>query len=304
MAYILSLFRYLRLIVHIFSHWIYKSVPIPPNPTVTPADVTVVIPTLGDNLDCLSAAIWSHIGAGCNTISVCVPSVPTVKSHQVESLLRGLRKKCDGVQILISKIGRANKRAQLRAAIEAVPKSRRDSHKAIVFADDDITCPHKTLQWMLACLQRETIGAVGTCQQTRRCKDGSFLERITDWILADYIERRNFENATTLGIDGSISCLSGRMMLIRPGIVQDPAFLCEFVSEVWCGRELNADDDNFWTRWVLEGGWEIGFQYDGECQVETTFDLSPKQLLKRNLRWCRSNWRSNWRSIRKPANWQ
>lgn len=290
----------MRLIIHTVSHGTYKSAPVPPNPTITPANVITIIATLGDNLNGLLEGIESHIKAGCEHFSICVP---TAEFKQVEDWLKGLRKKHDGVEILLSQVGQANKRQQLRAAIENVPKQRGDFHKVMVFADDDIICPRMTLLWMLACFEKETVGAVGTCQRTRRSRDGSFFERIVDWILADYIERRNFENPATLAIDGSISCLSGRMMAIRAGITQDCLFLDGLVSEAWRGRRLNADDDNFWTRWLLEHGWEIGFQYTEECEVETTFELGFKQLLQRNLRWCRSNWRSNFRSICKRGNW-
>ncbi|KAK3360789.1 hypothetical protein B0T24DRAFT_643541 [Lasiosphaeria ovina] len=62
---------------------------------------------------------------------------------------------------------------------------------------------------MLAPFERKSVGAVGTCQRTRRIEVGSIAERITDWIMfADYIERRHFENSATLAIDKSISCLA------------------------------------------------------------------------------------------------
>jgi hypothetical protein len=59
---------------------------------------------------------------------------------------------------------------------------------------------------------------------------------------------------------------------------------------------LNADDDNFITRWLFWKNWKIKFQYHKECEVETTLENNRKYL-NQCLRWVRSNWRSNRTSL-------
>jgi cellulose synthase/poly-beta-1,6-N-acetylglucosamine synthase-like glycosyltransferase len=208
------------------------------------------------------------------------------------------------VEIAISGVSKVNKRHQVKTAIENAPRQGKKAPKVLVLADDDIRFPPYTYHWILDPFKNSQIGAVGTSQQTKRSEDEPFLMRLVAWLFVDYIERRNFENAATLKIDGGISCLSGRMLAVRATIVLSRKYLDGYISEKWNGIELYADDDNYLTRWLQENGWEIGFQYSTNCRVETSFDHSFKQLWKRCLRWARSNWRSNWKSIRQTDNWR
>jgi len=59
---------------------------------------------------------------------------------------------------------------------------------------------------------------------------------------------------------------------------------------------LNADDDNFLTRWMMNNDWDIQIQKHPECEVQTTLEGNSKFLLQ-CLRWARSNWRSNIKSL-------
>jgi cellulose synthase/poly-beta-1,6-N-acetylglucosamine synthase-like glycosyltransferase len=99
-------------------------------------------------------------------------------------------------------------------------------------------------------------------------------------------------------MDGGTPCLSGRTVAYRTKILQDPDFIHGFTHEEWWfGRyELNADDDNFLTRWMVTHGWETYFQYHPEAEIQTTLEDNPK-FLKQCVRWSRSNWRSNLTSL-------
>jgi cellulose synthase/poly-beta-1,6-N-acetylglucosamine synthase-like glycosyltransferase len=266
--------------------------------------VISIIATLGENLSGLSAGIRCHIRAGCKHICISVPPAGFENvDKRVDELRREIAMEHGDITIEVLEAEYANKRMQLKLAIEKVRDCRK-VHKVLLFADDDITYGEHTLRWILAPFEKASVGAVGTCQRTRRIESGPLIERNVDWIFADYIERRNFECSATLSIDGSISCLSGRVVAFRAKIVEDRQFLAGFVSETWNGMELNADDDNFATRWLQGKGWEIGFQYDEQCQVETVFEPNVRQLWTRNERWTRSNWRSNWVSVCKGRNWR
>jgi cellulose synthase/poly-beta-1,6-N-acetylglucosamine synthase-like glycosyltransferase len=123
-------------------------------------------------------------------------------------------------------------------------------------------------------------------------------QRIYGFLGALYLERRNFDCAATTHIDGGMPCLSGRTCAYRTSILQDVNFTDGFTNEKWWfGQyQLNADDDNFITRWMVNHGHEITMQYHPECEVKTTLEDNPK-FLKQCLRWARSNWRSNLTSI-------
>lgn len=184
----------------------------------------------------------------------------------------------------------ANKRLQLR---EAIPRVR---SQITILADDDVTWPITILPWLLAALERPHIGAVGVCQQVKRLTSGSLSELCYNWLGADYLERRNFEISATHQADGGTSCMSGRTCAFKSEILQNPLFLEGFCNERWGEYHLNADDDNFVTRWLVSHGWKTWIQYEDQCMLTTTLENNPK-FLRQCLRWARSNWRSNWTSL-------
>lgn len=208
-----SIFKYNRLIIQGVSYLRYKPIPIPKNPILTAADVTTVIATLGQNLHALSEGLCCHVRAGSRHILISTPPGAFV---EVQALSSRLSKRHNDVRIEVSKASYANKREQLASAVAHIPQYRKQVHKIIVFADDDIASPENTIRWMLAAFEKDKVGGVGTCQRARRISTGSLSEQIINWIFAD--QRRTFENLATLTMDGSISCLSGRMAGFRSEI--------------------------------------------------------------------------------------
>jgi hypothetical protein len=97
-------------------------------------------------------------------------------------------------------------------------------------------------------------------------------------------------------IDGGLPCLSGRTVAYRTQILQECDFSYAFTNETWRSFQLNADDDNFLTRWLMNNNWDIRIQKHEECEVQTTLENNSKFLLQ-CLRWARSNWRSNLKSL-------
>ena len=184
----------------------------------------------------------------------------------------------------------ASKRLQVCRAIPLVRTS------ITVMADDDVIWPRTILPWLLAPFEDKQIGGVGTCQRVRLLETGSLVDRCYNRLGAMYIERRNFEVSATHNIDGGTSCMSGRTCALPTKILQDPAFSMGFATEKWRGRSLNADDDNFVTRWLVAKGWKTWVQYNSECEVETTLENNFKFLYQCG-RWARSNWRSNFTSL-------
>lgn len=165
-----------------------------------------------------------------------------------------------------------------------------------ILVDDDVTWPTTILPWLLAPFEYPKIGAVGPCQRVARLTSGTLRARCWNWLGADYIERRNFEISATHRVDGGTSCMSGRTCAFRSEILRNPLFLDGFCKERWGEYHLNADDDNFVTRWLVSHSWSTWIQYNDECMITTTLENNPN-FLRQCLRWARSNWRSNWTTL-------
>jgi hypothetical protein len=275
--------RYLRLAVHCVSHWTYKSKPIPAKPTFTNQDVTVVIPTIHNAVEELRPSLMS--------ILACKPAeLILVTTHNRRGALEGLAKSLEYPKVRVLATSIANKRIQV---CEALPKV---ETAITIMADDDVTWPSTLMPWILAPFEDPKIGGVGTCQRVRREWDADWASQIWNWLGAAYIERRNFEISATHNMDGGTSCMSGRTGAYRSEILSSHDFLHGFKNEKWRQWILNADDDNFVTRWLVSHQWKTWIQYEDECEIETTLENGVKFLYQCS-RWARSNWRSNWTSL-------
>ncbi|KAH8653946.1 hypothetical protein BGZ60DRAFT_533043 [Tricladium varicosporioides] len=265
---ILFTIRYLRLIVHSIAHWRYKSIPIPNNPTYSNKDITIILPTISTDVKELRQTIQSMLA--CNPSQILL-----VTTKNQYNIIRNLCQSINVRNLTVFQSPVASKRLQVCKAIPLVETS------ITVMADDDVTWPSTTIPWLLAPFEDKKIGGVGTCQRVRRLQTGTLLERCYNWLSAAYIERRNFEISATHYIDGGTSY---------------SAFKKGFKNEKWGKRRLNADDDNFVTRWLVSHQWKTWIQYNRKCEIETTLENNPKFLLQ-CLRWARSNWRSNYVSL-------
>ncbi|PHH59589.1 hypothetical protein CDD82_2434 [Ophiocordyceps australis] len=282
---VLWVHRYTRLLVHCVSHWSYKSKPLADKPSFTADDVTVIIPTIHHDFEQLRESLGS--------ILRCRPAeLVLVTTHDKVRALRALTDSLDSLATRISVLDTAiaNKRLQV---CEALP---RVTTAITIMADDDVTWPPQLVRWILAPFEDEAMGGVGTCQRVRRERDGRWQTAVWNWLGAAYIERRNFEVSATHNMDGGTSCMSGRTGAYRTSILTEHAFVDGFKTEKWRHWTLNADDDNFVTRWLVNHGWKTWVQYSPECEVETTLEHGAKFLFQ-CTRWARSNWRSNWTSL-------
>jgi hypothetical protein len=281
--WILWIHRYLRLLVHCVSHWTYKSKPIPSKPTFTSKDVTVVIPTIHN--------VFEELRPSLQSILACEPAeLILVTTHDKRKSLQRLADSLSFARIRVLDTHIANKRLQV---CEALPKV---ETPITIMADDDVTWPSTLMPWILAPFEDPKIGGVGTCQRVRREWNAPWSIRVWNWLGAAYIERRNFEISATHSMDGGTSCMSGRTGAYRSEILSSHDFLQGFKNEKWRRWILNADDDNFVTRWLVSHQWKTWIQYEKECEIETTLE-NGRKFLYQCSRWARSNWRSNWTSL-------
>ncbi|KAF2751294.1 glycosyltransferase family 2 protein [Sporormia fimetaria CBS 119925] len=283
----LFLFRYIRLWVNLAANWLYKPIPPPDEPTITSDDMTVIIPTVAEDIQQLKETVQTAYGLEPRELLLVTPEARVKRVYQMVEELGNPKK----IQVL--SIRQANKRRQLSRAIPEVQT------KITLLLDDDVWLPEKFTKWILAPFEDTRVGGVGTNQCLRR-NDRS---NVWEFLGAIYLLRRNFDCTACNWIDGSLPCLSGRAVAYRSEILQDPNFTYGFTHETWGSDHfLNADDDNFITRWLFNHNWKIQIQNHRECEVETTLEDDSKYL-RQCLRWVRSNWRSNLTSLSELHMW-
>lgn len=283
--HIYSLYRYVRLVVGLIAFWTFRPIPIPEHPKLTSQDVTVIIPSLqgcGDGLEETLRTVLVN-----EPYQIFIITIDENRGN-AENMLKTMPASKTRVQLL--SIPKPNKRRQM---VRAIPEVRTE---ITVFVDDDVTWPKRELPWLLAPFEKDPIyGGVVTCQRLRESSASLFsMQRIWDFLGALYLERRNFDCASTTHVDGGMPCLSGRTVAYRTKILQDREFTYGFTNEEWWfGKyQLNADDDNFISRWMVTRGWETYMQYHPEVEIQTTLENDSK-FLRQCVRWSRSNWRSN-----------
>jgi len=277
-------FKYFRLIVNCIAFFTYRPIPLPDDPQYTPADVTGVIPSLEGDGPELRETILSCLRNDISKIFI-------VTIHANRDRARRMAKSIsDKIQVL--SIEHPNKRNQM---CEAIPHVKTD---ITIFADDDVAWPTTCLPWMLAPFENPAVGGVGTSQRLKREDKPNFW----NFLGAVYLLRRNWDIVSCNAIDSGLPCLSGRTVAYRTKIISDPEFMDGFRNERWGNYILKADDDNFLTRWLIERGWQIKIQKHRNCEVETTLEGNQKYL-RQCMRWARSNWRSNLRSLHQGAVW-
>jgi cellulose synthase/poly-beta-1,6-N-acetylglucosamine synthase-like glycosyltransferase len=267
--------KYFRLFVNCIAYWSYKPIPLSDDPQFTPADVTVVIPSLDGDTEELRGTIRTVLENEPHEVMLVTIHANVEKAERMAATINSKK-------IRVLSIPKANKRHQMCAALPWV------TTEITIFADDDVSWPKRLLPWMLAPFKDPKMGGVGTNQRLRREKSPN----IWNFLGAAYLIRRNWDCTACSFIDGGLPCLSGRTVAYRTHILQDSEFQHSFTHETWRSCQLNADDDNFLTRWMVNHGWKTWIQFHNNCEVQTTLEDNFKYLKQCN-RWARSNWRSN-----------
>ncbi|KAI0475295.1 nucleotide-diphospho-sugar transferase [Xylariaceae sp. FL0804] len=283
-------FHYLRVTVHIIGYLAYKPAPLPKKPTCTPADCTVILPTVDpkgkDFLECCQSVLQNCPGR------LLVITVGQALLSTTESILEPLAIKYPQTRITVTSTDVASKRIQVAHGICTVETP------FIVLVDDHVFWPSSNfLAIALAPFEDPEVGVVGTNKRVRRSEPGYGLASFFNFLGCIYLERHNFDIRATNAIDGGVFVVSGRTSLWRTAVVQPrDDFLAGFTNERFCfGRfgPLDADDDNFLTRWAVRRGWRIRVQFADDARVETTLGECPRRFLSQLLRWTRTTWRSS-----------
>ncbi|KAI4722850.1 hypothetical protein E4T48_00941 [Aureobasidium sp. EXF-10727] len=292
---LLSVCRYLRLIVNIVAFANLKGHPLKKNPTFKSTDVSVVVPTVFADKDEVMACL-KRIRV-CNPLQLIVVTkdelVPQVYAACAE--ITAAAETDDGKLDMVQVIGVAklNKRTQMVAALQqAVTGS------IVAFADDDVFWPGSDfITAMLACFENPEVGACGPCQRVCRSTDLDKFTSFWNFLGICYLERRNFNTGATNLIDGAVSTLSGRTSFYRASLIQNEEFMSFFLNAA------NHDDDKNLTRWVYDKGYQITLNFNPRTRIMTTLETEPKMFIRQCMRWARGHWRGNIRVMATTTYW-
>jgi cellulose synthase/poly-beta-1,6-N-acetylglucosamine synthase-like glycosyltransferase len=276
-------YRYGRLIGNLIGKYLYRPYPVLHNPKYTGEDVTVLVPTITDDMEELRPHFLSILATPIHQFIL-------VTTHNRKAKLLAFARELADPRIKVHSVPIANKRTQLAAVI---PKVTTD---ICILVDDDVTWTRSILPWLLAPFENPRNGSVGVGMGAIRIRSGPLLTRCINFLGAVYLERRNFEGASTLTLDGGISCMSGRTNALRTCILQDESFLNAFCHETFNGIPLATGDDKMITRWLVQKGWGMYVQYHPEAQLLTTLETGFK-FLYQCQRWAGSSWRGNYTSL-------
>ncbi|KAF7907325.1 uncharacterized protein EAF01_004912 [Botrytis porri] len=291
----LFVFKFLKVVVHLFSYNFFSSYKLPPlHPSVVPSDVTVIIATVGDFADEFVRTIESVLEN--HPAKIIISTVGTEKLIQarrvVERIMR--EKRLPGRKIEVLAVHQPSKRLQ------CVQASLQVRTGLIAYVDDHVFWPPTFLQSVLAEFEDPAVGIVGTSKRVIREPGDNWSDSLRNFLACIYLERHNYELTSTYNIDGGVWVISGRTCLLRTDIVQTVDYRTKFLSETFLGaRPVNCDDDNFNTRYMINHGYKTVFHNRPEALIETTLGTSggwPK-FYQQLLRWSRSIWRSHLKTI-------
>ena len=286
---LLAVFKGLKIFVHAVSYYLWtRPVPAPINPTITPEDVTVIVPTVccfgQEFIDCIDSIL----------INQPARIIISVVGH--EKKIQAIRV-CEKIDPRIEVVSTpdANKRTQLLKAVQGVRTP------ITVYADDHVFWPPTFLRSALAPFEDPIVGLVGTSKRVWRNRNLPFWDSFFNYIACIYLERHNFECTATYNIDGGVFVISGRTVLLRTSALHSLEYRTEFQDEYFVGiGPMKVDDDNFNTRFMVRHGYKTVFHNDSSATIETTLVHGTGQITKfrdQLLRWSRTTWRSNLKSL-------
>ena len=157
---------------------------------------------------------------------------------------------------------------------------------------------------MMAPLEEPKMGAVMPLIQARHHYHHSWTEAFYNFLGMTYLTRRNHKYHACNAIDGGLSTVSGRFGIFRTSIYADPVFQHEYLNEYVGGKgPLDADDDKFHTRWLIEHRWKMRIQSTPETAMITENGQSNR-FWSQILRWTKTTWRSNPRELKHCRVWR
>ncbi|KAL2163175.1 hypothetical protein VTH06DRAFT_5231 [Thermothelomyces fergusii] len=283
--------RYLRFCINLIAFWLYRPAPRPAKPTYTPRDVTAILPTVEPEGEEFLETLRSCAANGPATIIVVTAGNELFA--KASAVVGKFTSAYPNVNFVVDRTQVASKRAQVALAVPQVETD------ITVLLDDHVFWGPRYLEELLCAFEDRAVGLVGTNKRVRRREGLGLWRRLWNMLGATYLCRHNFEIRATNAVDGGVFVISGRTCGIRTEILRHPDFLPGYTDERFffgLFGPLNADDDNYVTRFVVRHGWKIKIQYSEDAVMETTLGVQEPvatKYLGQCRRWARTTWRSN-----------
>ncbi|KAL1598694.1 hypothetical protein SLS60_007834 [Paraconiothyrium brasiliense] len=318
----LLIFRHYKTVINLVFYFRYKPAVPTPRFDLSPRKTTVIVPTVGpegnpafdemvggilynksERLIFSTATEDGEKRVETRLLKIKADLEKGTSAYQTERTLPPLDVNQTVIQIVSVKV--ASKREQFVRALKQV------NTEIVVSADDTVVWQPTFLSATLPAFASEKVALIGTRKWVKRlpgpAPDASLSWLTNAWntywfgfrnaICATYLIRQNFEARATNAADGGVFTISGRTLLVRSQIVQDHVFQHEYLNEYILGGRIgpiNADDDNFLTRWVSSHGHHIKFQWSEEATITTILGQDGwRRYIQQCKRWCRTTFRQN-----------
>ncbi|KAN0099403.1 glycosyltransferase family 2 protein [Hyaloscypha variabilis] len=265
----------------------YQPVPIPSKCIYTPDQVSVIVCTVDTLLArCLRSWLANH------PLELLIVTIPEHEDHILSVVANASLSAADFAKVKVLTSTTKGKRVQLAVGI------RHAKGTIIASTDDHISWGPDFLKGMLPCFEDETVGAVGPTMTAAIPNDRQSSDIITPWEVAATRTawNRNFQLKASYAAARWCWVLSGGMGVFRAIILKDPMFILSYTNDTWLGKNMEAGEDTFVSRWLQSHGWTIAIQALPETEVRRTVKASP-DFLKQMFRWERSTIRTHIRTV-------
>ena len=291
--------RYIRVISNIFGNIIYRPTILARSPKYNATNVTVMIPTMGLNSDLLQGVVNSIL------VHPIAKLIVVTNGPNFELETETFTETIPDSRIQLLHCDFQGRRQKTAVAIPYIQTP------LVVLQDNKTTWPTSTsfLPLMLAPFEDPKMGAVMPLIEARHHHHRFPIEAFYNFLGMTYLVRRNHEYRACNAIDSGLSTVPGRFGLFRTSIYADERFQYEYLNEYcWLpffGRRgpLDADDDKFHTRWLIEHGWKMKIQSFAETTMITENGES-RRFASQMMRWTRTTWRSNPRELMHGKVWR
>lgn len=291
--------RYIRVLSNIIGNVVYKPSRILQKPKYDASDITVMIPTMGFGSELLHQVVKSILSHSVFALII----VTNGPDFGIECA--NFRKIFTDPRVLLLDCETKQRRRKTALALPFVKTP------LVVLQDNKTTWPTSPnfLPLMVAPFEDPNVGAVTPAIEARHHHHDDLMKAFYNFLGMTYLLRRCHEYKACNAIDGGLSTLTGRVGIFRTSIYASKkfqeAYLNEYCWVPFYGSRgpLDADDDKFHTRWLIEHGWKMKIQALPETTLITE-NGAVERYFSQILRWTRTTWRSNPKELKHAKVWR
>lgn len=286
--------RYIRVISNIIGNILYRPTSIPRNPKYNASDVSVMIPTLSLN------SVLLHQVAESILVHPITKLIIVASGPDFQQETEAFTEVISDPRVQLLHCEHAGRRRKTALAMPYITTS------LAVLQENKTVWPASPnfLPLMTAPFEDPKMGAVMPLIEARHHNHRSWKEAFYNFLGMTYLTRRNHEYRACNAIDGGLSTVPGRFGIFRTSIYAEPVFQHEYLNEYVGGKgPLDADDDKFHTRWLIEHKWKMIIQSSPETTMITE-NGQNNRFWSQILRWTRTTWRSNPRELSHGRVWR